>query len=100
MKPELGIHSAFPTPSLEPEVPLHFSDSSLHGFENQRDCPAQSLPTGSFGIQLLPSRFGHAIVLRLAAPFGCLPFGLEPTPALQPVKGGIERALANLERVS
>src|SRR6266516_4312442 len=100
MELELRIHSPFPTPSPEPEVPLHFSDSSLRGFENQRDCLAQSLPAGSFGIQLLPSRFGHAIVLRLPAPFGCLPCGLEPTPALQPVKGGIERALANLERIS
>src|SRR6266545_1849673 len=99
MEPQLGIHPRFPTPSLKPRVPIHLSDSLLCGFENQRDRPAQTLPPGGLGIQLLPSRFGEAIELRVAPTFGGLPLGFEPTSVLQPVKSGIKRPLANLKRV-
>src|SRR5438128_12311984 len=67
--------------------------------KDERDCARKTFPVDDFSFQLLLAFFGERVELGFAAGFGNFPFGFDRAAVFEPVKGGIQRALRNLEKI-
>ena len=70
--------------------------SQLH---HAADGRRHALPLARFDGQLPAPRSGELVVLGSPAEFGDGPLRFNPAPVLEPVEGGIQRALADLQHI-
>src|SRR5215469_8287240 len=98
MELQLLIELLFTLGPLRKRMPAHGA-LLFRSAENDRDCAGYSLPVLHFAFEVLPALVRERIELRLPAGVRGLPFRGEQFVLLQLVKGGIERALLELEDV-
>jgi len=68
--------------------------------ERQPDAVGNLLPVGQFFLEPPPAGGSQAVVLRLPLVFRLAPFGRNQALVLQPVQGGVQRSLLNLETIT
>src|SRR3954466_11902432 len=72
---------------------------SALGGENEADRVDEALPGSEFVSERAPSGGGEPVVLCAPAVLGDAPLRVDPTALLEPDEGGVDGALAHLERV-
>src|SRR5262249_5114192 len=74
--------------------------SPLGAFDQQADRRRQPLPAAQLALELFAAVAGQRVELGVASQIGLLPFSPNPALLLEPVQRGIQRALADRERVA